>query len=281
MRYLYFLLAFLNFHFIVDAQKTDDCLAVNIMTYNIRNSNAKDSINSWEFRKENLASQILFYAPDIIGMQEVLPDQLQYLREKLTNYHWYGVGRNKEKSNEYSPVFYNKDRYVLLDSATFWLSETPQIPSSKGWDAALPRICTWVNLKDIYTKKEIYFFNTHLDHVGKLARKNGTKLILEHINKVSKKYPCIFTGDFNYNASTENYKLITSELKDAQFVSQTPHYGPPGTSSGFWVEKPLKGKIDFIFVNNVVTVLKHAVLTDQIYKRYFSDHLAVFARVRY
>ena len=262
-----------------DAQQCDDCSAISVMTYNIRNSNAKDSINSWEFRKENLAAQVLYHHPDIIGMQEALPDQLHYLHSQLKQYNWYGVGRNKEKSNEYSPVFYRKDKFDILDSATFWLSETPKIPSSKGWDAALPRICSWVKLKDKRTKQIFFFFNTHLDHVGKLARKNGVELILKEIAKLSKNSPVIFTGDFNFNATTENYKRITLQLKDAQFISNTTHYGPLGTSSGFWVNKPVKGKIDFIFVSRDIKVLQHAVLTDQMEGRYFSDHLPVITKI--
>lgn len=249
------------------------------MTYNIRNSNAKDSINAWEFRKENLAALVLYHHPDIIGMQEVLPDQLNYLHSQMREYNWYGMGRNKEKSNEYSPVFYRKDKFDILDSATFWLSETPQIPSSIGWDAALPRICSWVKLKDKQTKKVFFFFNTHLDHVGKIARRNGVDLILKEKVKLSKNSPVIFTGDFNFNATTENYQRITAQLNDAQFISVTSHYGSLGTSSGFWVNKPIKGKIDFIFVTRDIKVLQHAVLTDQMEGRYFSDHLPVIAKI--
>jgi endonuclease/exonuclease/phosphatase family metal-dependent hydrolase len=265
-----------------NAQKNNSA-TLRIMTYNIRTSAAADSSNAWEFRKDNVAGQIRYHHPDLLGVQEAREEQLKDLQQRLPEYAWYGVGRDESsKSNEYSAIFYLKSRIKVLSSGTFWLSEDPAKPASKSWDSALPRICSWIKVTDLQTGKTFYHFNTHFDHKGPIARANGSSIILKKISEIAGNSQIVLTGDFNTTAQQDPYKIIVANgtLKDAQFISQTPHYGPTGTMSGFWVDKPLKNKIDFIFVSNGISVLQHAVLTDQQNNRYNSDHLAVLAEIK-
>lgn len=257
--------------------------AIRVMTYNIRTSAAADSSNGWEFRKDNLTAQVRYHQPDLLGVQEAREEQLKDMQERLPEYAWYGVGRDDQsKSNEYSAIFYLKSRFKILGSGTFWLSENPEKPASKSWDSALPRICSWIKVSDLHTKKTFYHFNTHFDHKGPIARAHSSSIILQKIKTIAGSSKVIVTGDFNTNSEQEPYKAITAggTLLDAQFISKTPHYGPTGTSSGFWVDKPLRAKIDFIFVSKGITVLQHAVLADQKDNRYYSDHLAVIAEIQ-
>ena len=150
---------------------------INAMSFNIRYDNPEDGAQNWHHRKENVVRMLNFYDLDIIGMQEVLVSQLNYLKDNLKDYQAIGVGREdgKEKG-EFAPVFFRKDRFKELKSGTFWLSETPE-KVSKGWDAALERIATWIVLKDKTTGKDFIFMNTHFDHRGKQARIESAKLL--------------------------------------------------------------------------------------------------------
>ncbi len=255
------------------------------MSYNIRYATDSDGKNAWKFRKEQVANEILFYDVDLLGMQEALYEQLTYLKDQMPAYDWYGEGRDDgKKAGEFSPIFYRKDKFKLLDKGTFWLSKTPDKPS-KSWDAALPRIVTWVKLKAIAGGKEFYYFNTHFDHIGKTARQESARLILTKIDSLTKNgdTPVILTGDFNVPPDSKPYQVLTgkgSMLQDAMKISQLPHFGALKSFSGFEVSPELAGdRIDYVFVNKKVKVLKHGILTDARNGAYASDHLPVLAEV--
>ena len=145
---------------------------VEVMSFNIRLDHVADSMNNWKYRKDHAAQMIAYYAPDIIGMQEVVKNQLDDLKERLPQYTALGVGRaDGEEKGEYCSLFYKTDRFELLKSGNFGLSETPDSIGKKGWDAACERIVTWAVLKDKVSGREIAAFNTHFDHVGKVARR--------------------------------------------------------------------------------------------------------------
>lgn len=254
---------------------------VKVMSYNIRTSFADDGENNWKFRKGNLISQILYHNPDVLGMQEVTPEQLKDLSVALTDYDWYGVGRDDGKqAGEYSCIFYKKDRFKKLDSGTFWLSENIAEPG-KSWDAAYPRICSWIKLKDRQSGKTFYHFNTHFDHKGQTAREKSSLVIIDQIKKIASGLPVILTGDLNITESNQAYTNMINDtmLKDAFHTSETPNFGPSKTFSSFFVKNKLTNKIDYIFVNKNTRVLSHAVLTDQNEGIYYSDHLPVTAIV--
>ncbi|WP_316850904.1 endonuclease/exonuclease/phosphatase family protein [Pedobacter agri] len=251
---------------------------INIITYNIRLNVASDGINAWPNRKDNVKALVKFHDADILCVQEALPEQFDALLEN-SNFDVVGVGREDGKrKGEFSAVYFDKDRFTKKDGGTFWLSETPNVPS-KGWDAALNRVCSWVRLYDKSNKKEFLVFNTHYDHVGVTARIESAKLIKQKIQEIAPKLPVVFTGDLNVTPETEAIATIKSFLTDAKEITQEPAYGPEGTFNAFDFNSDLKNRIDYIFVNKGFKVQKFAVLSDSKNKRYPSDHLPVFARL--
>lgn len=251
---------------------------VNIITYNIRYNNPGDGVNAWPNRKDNVKALVKFHDADILCVQEALPEQFDALLAN-SNFEAVGVGREDGKrKGEFAAIFFDKDRFSRKDGGTFWLSETPDVPS-KGWDAALNRVCSWVKLFDKMNKKEFIVFNTHYDHIGVQARINSAILIKQKIQQIAPDLPVVFTGDLNVTPETSAIATIKSFLIDAKEVSVEPPYGPDGTFNAFDFNSDLKNRIDYIFVNKKIRVQKFAVLTDSKNKRYFSDHLPVFARI--
>lgn len=258
---------------------------LNIMSFNIRLDVASDSLNNWQYRKDNLVSEVLFYETDILGVQEALENQMVDLQQMLKGFKYVGVARDTNKKwGEYSAIFYDTSRLRMVEENTFWLSENIDAMGVKGWDAALPRIVTWAKFKDLKTKKVFYYFNTHFDHRGKVARKESALLLLKQIEKIAGDFPVIVSGDFNATINDEPIKIILDKsdplhLTDSKEVSATPHYGPTGTFNGFKQKEESDFPIDFIFIKNDVEVLKHATLSPTWRGRFASDHFAVFAKV--
>lgn len=277
----YTILFLLCFPFIATSQ-------VNILSFNIRYDTPKDGINQWSNRKEKVAQLIEFHEADIVGLQEVLKNQLDDLETLLPEYTWIGVGRDDGKeAGEYSPILFQKDRFKLLQQGTFWLSETCDIAGSRGWDAACNRVVTWAYFKDKKQRKKFYFFNTHFDHKGAVARRESAKLILQKIKEIAGTNAFILTGDFNGDPKSEPYQILTKkdnsiDLYDAFLLSKTGHYGQLSTFSGFKVPtKDDQNRIDYIFVPNKIKVLKHAILTDSWSGLFPSDHFPVLAVLKW
>jgi endonuclease/exonuclease/phosphatase family metal-dependent hydrolase len=253
---------------------------IKLMTYNIRLDNPNDGENAWPNRKENFVNQILFYEPDILGIQEGLEHQVLYLDDHLKTYKYVGIGRGdvKEKgAGEYSAIFYNFQNFKEIKSGTFWLSETPDKPS-RGWDASLNRICTYILLKNTASGQKFWVFNTHFDHRGVKARKNSAALIIQKINSINKeKLPVFLMGDFNLQPQEEPIQFISKELNDSKAISQLPPYGPVGTSNGFDACKNVDKRIDYVFTSkDNITIKKYAVIADVNDVKYPSDHFPVF-----
>ncbi|QNN43207.1 endonuclease/exonuclease/phosphatase family protein [Pedobacter roseus] len=258
------------------AQKA--AMPINIITYNIRLNVASDGVNAWPNRKDNVKALVKFHDADILCVQEALPEQFDALLEN-SNFDVVGVGRDDGKrKGEFSAVYFDKDRFTKKDGGTFWLSQTPDVPS-KGWDAALNRVCSWIKLYDKLNKKEFIVFNTHYDHIGVQARIESAKLLKQKIQQIAPTLPVVFTGDLNVTPETEAIATIKSFLTDAKEVSVEAPYGPAGTFNGFHFDSDLKDRIDYVFVNKGFKVQKFAVLTDSKDKRYYSDHLPVFCRL--
>ena len=186
-----------------------------VLSYNIRYDNPNDGENQWKYRKEIIANYIKEIRPDIIGMQEVLDPQLVFLDISLTEFSFVGVGREDGKTKgEYSPILYNSNRLTLLQTDTFWLSETPKV-ISVGWDAALERICTYAQFEHKETGQKFWVFNTHFDHIGELARIQSAKLILQKIKMLNiNNFPVIITGDFNLTPDTAPIKMLQNSYID-------------------------------------------------------------------
>lgn len=254
---------------------------LKIISYNIRLEIDSDGPNHWNNRREFLARQVAFYHPDFMGIQEGKIRQLTYLDSLLTDYDYIGRGRDDSPGQgEYSAIFYDKTRFRLISDATFWLSDTPD-KVSKGWDAMFERVCTYGLFEDKKTRRRLYVFNTHLDHVGQTARRKGAELIWQTIEKVNAQgFPVILTGDFNSEPDSEVYRFLSSRMDDARRTSQQPPFGPSGTFNAFEFHKPVTTLIDYIFTSrHNVTVRKYAVLSDSKDCRYPSDHLPVYAEV--
>ena len=256
---------------------------LKVITYNIRLDIASDGENAWGKRKEYFASQVRFYSPDIWGVQEATPNQMDDLAKLLPEYSHIGIGRDGVGKGEASAIFFRKNRFKISNEATFWLSETPD-KISKGWDAAYPRICTYGLLKDLQTKKTFWYFNTHLDHIGEVARTKGIEMILAKIKEVNKKnFPVIFTGDLNSEPDTERIINLKKAMTDTREASEEKPFGPSGSFNGFKFNEPVTRLIDYIFVDNSkrFRVKKYAVLSDSRDLRYPSDHLPIFAELEF
>lgn len=248
--------------------------SIDIMTYNIRYDNPGDGINQWSSRKEKVYSLIKKYDPEIFGVQEALHHQLQDLKINLKDYEYVGVGRDdgKEKG-EYSAIFYKKERFKVKDSNTFWLSETPSLPGSKNWDAAITRVATWAVFTDKESKKDFMVINTHFDHIGKEARAKSAELLVAQADKLAKSTPLIITGDFNCVRDDKPYQVIISQ-KLIPLTDPAPA-NPPGTFCNFKVNGIECRAIDYVFISQDWKASDYKVITDNDGSNYPSDHLPV------
>lgn len=259
---------------------------INVMSFNIRYDNPEDGINNWHKRKDKVGQMLNFKNCDLIGTQEVLHNQLQDLQILLPNYEAIGVGREDGVTKgEYSAIFYKKDKFTAIDQGTFWLSETPNIPGSKGWDGACERVATWVHLKDNESHKEFLFINTHLDHVGTEARKKGVDLLQQKAFELSKGLPIIATGDFNAEPSSDVIANITDTSKANYWVhTKDLASSVEGLNWSFHdfdkLELSKRELIDYIFVTPSILVKNYEVLPILYKNKLVSDHAPVIAKVQ-
>ena len=247
---------------------------LTVISYNIRYNSQSDGEDIWDLRKGELVGQINQHSPDSFGVQEATQIQMQYILEALPEYAYVGVGRdNGATKGEYSAVFYLKEKFKLLESKTFWLSETPE-EVSVGWDAALPRICTYAQFKEHTTGRVFWHFNTHFDHVGKAARANSALLIIEKIKSlVSTESVFVLTGDFNASPNELPITHLKNAFRDPlEYIELS---GPEGTFNAFNLQAPLDRRIDYIFFQGL-TPLSYAHLSEKRANgRWISDHLPV------
>lgn len=275
----------LNGNCFIQAQNRAEKSLIRIMTFNIRYNEPRDGVNAWANRKTKVADVIRFHKADLVGVQEAQYNQLQDLEKLLPDFSWSGVGRDGENNGEFSAIFYRKSRFRLIETKTFWLSETPEKIGAKGWDADYPRIVTWAQFQDRQTKKTFYQFNTHFDHIGKQARTESARLLLAQIPKIAGKFPFVVTGDFNAKEDTNIYRILTGKegsgnlkLIDARYASQNGHFGGNSTFSAFKELVP-DNRIDYVFVGEGVKVLEHGILSDRWDGLWASDHLPVLAEI--
>lgn len=251
---------------------------IRVMSYNIRLDTPQDSVNQWPKRDHKVYALIKKYDPDLIGLQEVLHHQLMDLLKNLPAYRYIGVGRDDGKTKgEYSAILYKKDRFKASNQNTFWLSETPDVPGSKSWDAAITRVASWGTFKDLKSTKEFLMINTHFDHIGKEARKNSAALLKQKASEIAKDFPLIITGDFNCMREDSPYETIM----DPAGVKLTDPAGdnPPGTFCSFKVNSIECRAIDYIFLSQAWKSKDYQVIDDNDGKYYPSDHLPVMINV--
>ncbi len=250
-----------------------------VATYNVRLYNKSDEGNLWEERKAALTSLIRYHDWDVFGTQEGFAHQLNDITDILPEYNRYGKGRDdgKEKG-EHSAVYFKKDKFQLLDSGDFWLSETPEKPGL-GWDATCcNRICSWVFLKDKKSKKQFYFFSVHYDHQGKIARRESSKLMLAKIKEIAKNMPVILVGDFNADRDSEPYKILATSTSIRDSYNEVTHPYENNTSfNNFGKSVAGNNVIDHIFITRQWKASKWGILTDTYHGKYPSDHFPVEA----
>ena len=253
-----------------------------LATFNIRWANPNDVGNLWKDRASQVMQLIQFHQIGIVGTQEVLAHQLNELNEGL-GFASIGVGRDDGKAKgEFSPIHYDPSRYQVEESGTFWLSPTPDQPS-KGWDAALNRVCTWGKFVSAEGER-FYVFNVHYDHIGQQAREESSKLVQAKIKELNREnLPVVWMGDFNVTPDNLAYQVILAQesWKDARLISKLPSYGPKGTFTAFEWDRMPDGIIDHVFVQGKIEVLRHGILTDNYGKKYPSDHFPVLAEIRF
>ena len=227
--------------------------------------------NGWDDRKQYVGALINLEAFDVFGSQEVKHKQLLDMVEMLPDYDYVGVARDDGATKgEYCPVFYRKKEFKLLNSGTFWLSETPD-EVSKGWDGMCRRICTWVYLQRKSDKARFYFISTHLDHRGKVAQIEGGKLVLDWIKKNCKGETVIVVGDFNVTQTSDCYKVFAeSGILEDTYETAKYRFAPTGTFNGFNPRRYTTHRIDHIFVSKGTKVSRYGVLT----YHYFRDMTA-------
>ena len=255
---------------------------LKLMSYNIRLDVASDGQNAWPIRKDFFASQIQFYEPDIMGVQEAMPNQVIDLEQLLPQYNQVGIGREGQGKGESSSIFYRKEKLKVVSSNTFWLSDTPDL-ISKGWDAACHRICTFALFQEINSDRLFWVFNTHLDHVGVQSRAKAIELLLAKIDQFNNfNYPVILMGDFNLEPDDKSIIELKTKMNDARDVSISSPFGPIGTFNNFEFDQPVTKRIDYIFIskNTKLEVKKYAVLTDSKNLRYPSDHFPVYVEIK-
>lgn len=248
---------------------------LKVMSYNIRLGSANDGTNSWSLRYTATGEMLEDQAPDVFGVQEALDYQVRYIND-MCGYEYVGVGReNGKKEGEHMAIFWNKKSVSMLKWGTFWLSETPQKPS-KGWDAACFRTATWALMKDKKTGRKFYFVNTHLDHEGKEAQKNGLKLIVDRIGEINPEgYPMVLTGDFNMKPDDPNLAELDSKMQSTRKIAAVTDnhdtYNGWGRGSGI---------IDYIYVSGFSSCPEYQTVVKRYRDRKFvSDHYPVSARL--
>jgi endonuclease/exonuclease/phosphatase family metal-dependent hydrolase len=257
--------------------------SVKVMTLNLRYDNPHDSLNAWPNRASLVSNFIRNERPDLLGMQEVLEHQYVYLDSVLKDYGSVGVGRSDgAKAGEMNPVFFRKERFDIVRSKTFWLSETPEIPGSQAWGAGLPRIVTWVEIADKKSHDHLYYFNTHFAHDSDSARIMSSRLLLNKVDSIASGFRFLITGDFNMLPSSKGYSILTGPaesvplLRDSYIISEKKPSGPLYTFNGF-SDKPGTGRIDFIFVKDGLKVLEHKTIVKKERNVFISDHWPVEA----
>ena len=298
---------------------SDTADAIRVASYNIRLATGdKDTPNAWAERRDDMVNLIRRLDIDVGGLQEVRPEQMEFLRERLPEFEFVGEHRGADRmSDEASPVFYRKSRFEAEKKGTFWLSETPEVPGVKGWGAACPRVCSYLVLRDKSTGRRFCFANTHTDHKSALAREKGMLLVIERMKEFGMGVPIVFTGDHNCRETEDPAIAVSKLLKNALYESETPPKGPWRTFNGWqWrdqevsacdalklpanVRNACKGspdadkdkngghtwedcgaRIDYIYVSPDVRVFGYATIDDPRPDKnlYPSDHFPVVATV--
>jgi endonuclease/exonuclease/phosphatase family metal-dependent hydrolase len=258
-----------------------------VMTFNVRFDNPNDAPHHWDNRVAVIENYMNTSMPDIVGMQESLHHQNEDLLKIMPGYAYVGTGRDDgQQGGEYSPIFYHTGRFELLDHSQFWLSGTPELPGSIGWEAILPRVVAWAKLRHRQSGKEFFVFNTHYSHVSDLARRRSMEFMSSKIVEIAGNNSVIVTGDFNIAKNSELYNDMlgyfeqNNNLINAELITQETGGFVESTFNGFRHDIQPR-VIDYIFVDDNFEVLNYQV--DKVIENdiFISDHWPVWTRLRF
>ncbi|MCA9059116.1 MAG: endonuclease/exonuclease/phosphatase family protein [Planctomycetaceae bacterium] len=251
---------------------------IRVMSFNLRYGTANDGENHWNRRDAFVADVIRSFNPDLLGTQETMGLQADYLRAQLTGMAYIGTSRDQNANGEQCGVLYRRDRFDERESGQFWLSETPEVQFSQSWDSSLPRIATWVRLLDRTTKREFLFLNTHFDHRGEVARLRAAELIRRFVEQRAATMPVIVIGDFNCAEGAPPYKALLSSkrLADSFRIIHREHQADEGTFNGF-LGTTDGARIDWILCSPEWKVMAAGIDRSARAGRYPSDHFPVHA----
>jgi endonuclease/exonuclease/phosphatase family metal-dependent hydrolase len=255
---------------------------LRVMSFNIRLGVAKDGDNHWDKRKDLVVDTIRAFRADLVGTQETWHFQADHLKKNLPEFGYVGWTRQAGKEGEQCGILFRKDRFDVVESGQFWLSKTPEMKGSKSWDSSLPRIVTWIELKDkLADGRQLRFLNTHFDHIGKVARLEAAKMIRESAKKYASR-PVIVTGDFNCSDTSAPYKaLFEGQILTDSFRAKYPTKQPKeGTFNGF-KGTDTGARIDWVLHNDKFATVDAAVDKTSKDGRYPSDHFPVTAVLKW
>ena len=257
-------------------------ITLRVMTFNVRYGTAMDGDNSWAKRRDTLVNCVKQYDPDILGTQECLAMQAEYIAANLPGYRWIGVGRDQNGKGEMTAVFYKAETLVPIETLHFWLSETPDQPGSKSWETSCTRMATRIKFHHPKTGRFFVYTNTHLDHKSEPARQNGIGVIDAHLAAYAGDLPTILTGDFNAGAGkTKAYGIALEKGFKDTWVEAPVKKGPTITFTNF--KAPQEGvddRIDWIMYRGNIQALECETVTYNENGRYPTDHLPVFGLLR-
>lgn len=260
---------------------------VRLMSFNVRYDTAKDGWDNWSHRRRLVADTIGYHAPDVVGIQEAMHHQLRELETLLEGYDWLGDARDTVcAGGEHTAIGYRRERFDVDATETFWLSGTPDERGSVGWDASHPRVATWARLRESASDDQLVVMNTHLDHRGERARREGIGLVLERLSGLAGEDAAVLCGDFNCavgdpaHERADGYELADGRrLRDSRTLSPGRH-GPTTTRTDFHDLLPGMG-IDHVFLGGETDVRGWTAATDRDDDHYASDHLPVVVDCRF
>lgn len=260
-------------------------MALRTLTFNLRVDRGNRDSHPWPTRRSGVKQIIRRYDAHVVGVQEGLPGMLADLDEGLDEYGWFGAPRDGN-NGEHCAIFVRTADVAVDSHDTFWLSETPTVPGSQSWDAAMPRVVTWGHLSGADWPRPLFVFNTHFDHEGERARRRSAALLLNRVEEIAGADPSVVLGDLNAIPGSAPYEILTDRthkypLRDAFTESRAPHRGPVTTFHDFDVDFSHGMRIDYIFVRGSLVVRRHTTLTDRSDDRFPSDHFPVFAEIAF
>ncbi len=250
---------------------------LTVMSFNIRYGTDGDGPNSWGRRRETVANAIKSKQPDAVGLQECIDFQAEYLVDAMPEYQWIGMGREEDGGHEMTAILYRKKTLSPLETANFWLSETPDVPGSRSWDSAYVRMATQVRFMHRETRQRFLFVNTHLDSRGEQARVEGARVIVRRLQSIPETLPVVVTGDFNALAEKdEPWRVFQDAGFTDSWLTARERTGPPVTFGRFRAPRTDRdARIDWVLVRGNITVHRCETLLYNEEGRYPSDHYPV------